>query len=129
MLIKCQYNNFSTAGKDALAKEIISTIYPMVETRWLYLMKHLEKSFSIMVKALRDNIDKAKAQMEKYESELKSVEKLLTSLGTSHNNSLAVHIAEDRMLEAEARSNQSKIAYLDINMKNSLELASMGVSK
>ena len=127
LLIKCQYNNFSTAGKNALAKEIISTIYPMVETRWLYLMKRLEKSFSIMVKELRDNIEKAKEKLKKDESDMKIAEGISTNLGES-TNVAAVQYAMKRVLEAVTKLNQSATAFNIINTKNSAELASMGVS-
>jgi len=129
LLIKCQYNNFSTAGKDALAKEIISTIYPMVETRWLYLMKHLEKSFSIMLTALRENIKKAKAQLDKDESDLESAKDYVSNLNGCPNACVASGIAKTKLVEASTKADESRLAYLDINMKNSLELASMGVSK
>lgn len=128
LLIKCQYNNFSTAGKNALAKELISTIYPMVETRWLYLMKHLEKSFSIMVKALRDNIEKAKEKLKKDESDLESAKDYVSNLNGCPNASAATGIAIFKLVEASTKADESRLAYLDINVKNSAELASMGVS-
>ena len=128
LLIKCQYNNFSTAGKDALAKEIISTIYPMVETRWLYLMKHLEKSFSIMVKALEADIKKAEEQMKKDEDELVLAEGILGNLKKS-TNVAARQYALTRVYEARAKRNLSNSDFEIINRQNTAELASMGVSK
>ena len=129
LLIRCQYDNFSTAGKDALAKRLISTIYPMVETRWLYLMKHLEKSFSIMVKALEDNIDKAKTQMANSKSEWELAEKDWKLLLNSSKTNEDVKAAAGRLLEARTIYSKNKIAFAEINTKNSAELASIGVSK
>ena len=127
LLIRCQYDNFSTAGKDALAKKLISTIYPMIETRWLYLMKHLEKSFSIMVTALEADIKKAKVQMKKDAESLEIARRLyeLTDYFEGESDfefssgNLELYMAD---LEKSIRANSA------INVRNSAKLASMGVS-
>ena len=126
LLIKCQYNNFSTAGKEALAKEIISTIYPMVETRWLYLMKHLEKSFSIMVGALEAGIVKAKTQMEIDKSELESAEKLIKQLSAIKNNPEVPPIVQERLAKATAAYQKSSYDHELVDSRNSAKLAKMG---
>jgi hypothetical protein len=128
LLIKCQYNNFSTAGKEALAKEIISTIYPMVETRWLYLMKHLEKSFSIMVTALRENIKKAEAQLDKDEKEVALAKCEFSNLKNliGESDAAAQDIALKKLCDAVTYRNWSRDAFEITNKRNTADLARMG---
>ena len=128
LLIKCQYNNFSTAGKEALAKEIISTIYPMVETRWLYLMKHLEKSFSIMVTALRENIKKAEAQLDKDEKEVALAKCEFSNLKNliGESDAAAQDIALKKLCDALTYRNWSRDAFEITNKRNTADLARMG---
>ena len=130
LLIKCQYNNFSTAGKDALAKEIISTIYPMVETRWLYLMKRLEKSFSIMVKALRDNIEKAEKQLDKDNSDLEIANCVFSNLKylMGDSGAAARTDAKAKLAAAQTKFEESRNALLVIDTNNRQKLIDMGAT-
>ncbi len=124
LLIKCQYNNFSTAGKNAMAKELISTIYPMVETRWLYLMKHLEKSFSIMVTALNADIEKAKAQVKTDEIVLEIAKRLASQL--SGCTPAVADTARLNLAAAETQFQESSDALLVIDTNNRQKLIDMG---